>query len=219
MRQQKLTQTKICNTFQYLVTPPNLSVEQTWLKQGRRRWLMHGTSMQKRQDGAARRLQPDLKWRVICLSMYQDTQDVLRYPWMFRHIPGIYWVYQTNGLQTVFFIFNCRRQWIMHGACMHLSSINQDRNTFKYEKLYSKLGVVCTRTSQDILVYTGTYRVDNVDGLHIVFFTFDHRIRCKMCGDVCMQFKHQKITLKHENLRRHCFHITWDILGYHGISL
>jgi hypothetical protein len=65
---------------------------------------------------------------------------------------------------------------------MYALKFNQDRNTFKYEKLHSKLGVVCTRTSQDILVYTGTYRVDKVNGLHIVFYTFDHRILCKMCG-------------------------------------
>ncbi len=57
---------------------------------------------------------------------------------------------------------------------MYAYKVNKDRNTLKYEKLYSKLGVVCTRTSQDILVYTGTYRVDKANGLHIVFFTFDH---------------------------------------------
>ncbi len=32
------------------------------------------------------------------------------------------------------------------------------------------------------------------------------------------EFKHQKITVECENLRCHCFHISWDILGYPKIS-
>jgi hypothetical protein len=36
---------------------------------------------------------------------------------------AIYLVYTeyTNGLQTVFFNFDCRRRWNMHGICMHAS--------------------------------------------------------------------------------------------------
>jgi hypothetical protein len=65
---------------------------------------------------------------------------------------------------------------------MDACKFNHDQNALKYEKHYSKLGAVFTRRSQDILVYTGTYQVDKVNGLHIVFFNFDCRIQCKVCG-------------------------------------
>ncbi len=64
-------------------------------------------------------------WYVwVCTEI---SQDVLWYPQavMYLHIPGMYWIYQTNagGLQTVFFNFGCRRLCNMHGTCMHASSI------------------------------------------------------------------------------------------------
>ena len=73
---------------------------------------------------------------------------------------------------------------------------------------------ICTGPSQDtILVHTCKYWVDRVYGLHIVFFTFDYRIWCKMCGRWLHAYakwhcKHQKITLKYENLRWYCFNIS-----------
>jgi hypothetical protein len=80
---------------------------------------------------------------------------------------------------------------------MYACKFNHTKNTLKYERLHSKLGVVCTRISQDILVYTGTYWVDKVNGLHIIFFfTFHYRIRCKVP-----------------------FHISWDILRYPSMTL
>jgi hypothetical protein len=67
----------------------------------------------------------------------------------------------------------------MHGTCMHACKFNNDKNALKYEFCFPTLGVVCTACtgiSQDILVYTGTYLVDKVNGLHILFFNFDYRI-------------------------------------------
>jgi hypothetical protein len=85
---------------------------------------------------------------------------------------------------------------ILHGKCMHASSI-MTRMPSSMKNFYSKLGVVCTWMSQDILVYTGTYRVDKGNGLHNVFFNYGYRILYNVCG----RFKHWKITLKYENLR------------------
>jgi hypothetical protein len=70
---------------------------------------------------------------------------------------------------------------------LYACKFNHVKNTLQYEKLHSKIGVICTGISQKcILVYTGTYLVDKVNGLHIThFFNFGYMIRCKVCG-TCM---------------------------------
>jgi hypothetical protein len=96
---------------------------------------------------------------------------------------------------------------------MYAGKFNHDRNALKYEKLYWKLGVVCTGISQNILVYAG----DKVNGLHIVFFNFDYMIRSKMrgrCMHAYLNIRKLPSNMKHLGVIVSIYPgIYWDIQG------